>query len=102
MIRRPPRTTQGRSSAASDVYKRQYQDLVNQFTDLQNQFIVLQQEYNKLVMSYQEQTASLNRLQESFKDFQKQVKTAQSKSIIFEIATILLSAGWGLDVLGVF
>jgi len=53
-------------------------------------------------MSYQEQTASLNRLQESFKDFQKQVKTAQSKSIIFEIATILLSAGWGLDVLGVF
>jgi len=26
MIRRPPRSTQGRSSAASDVYKRQAQD----------------------------------------------------------------------------
>src|SRR5450756_127468 len=26
MIRRPPRSTQSRSSAASDVYKRQYQD----------------------------------------------------------------------------
>ena len=28
MIRRPPRVTQGRSSAASDVYKRQYPDCV--------------------------------------------------------------------------
>ena len=27
MIRRPPRSTQGRSSAASDVYKRQVQGL---------------------------------------------------------------------------
>ena len=27
MIRRPPRSTQSRSSAASDVYKRQYADL---------------------------------------------------------------------------
>ena len=27
MIRRPPRSTQSRSSAASDVYKRQYQEL---------------------------------------------------------------------------
>src|SRR5450756_2214858 len=27
MIRRPPRSTQSRSSAASDVYKRQYQTL---------------------------------------------------------------------------
>src|SRR5450756_493739 len=26
MIRRPPRSTQSRSSAASDVYKRQYED----------------------------------------------------------------------------
>src|SRR5450756_3129829 len=29
MIRRPPRSTQSRSSAASDVYKRQFQDTVN-------------------------------------------------------------------------
>src|SRR5450756_3109381 len=35
MIRRPPRSTQSRSSAASDVYKRQFQD-----TDLD--FVVLQ------------------------------------------------------------
>src|SRR5680860_183977 len=28
MIRRPPRSTQSRSSAASDVYKRQLEDLV--------------------------------------------------------------------------
>src|SRR5680860_1633925 len=28
MIRRPPRSTQSRSSAASDVYKRQVEDLV--------------------------------------------------------------------------
>src|SRR5450756_2625531 len=28
MIRRPPRSTQSRSSAASDVYKRQYMDSV--------------------------------------------------------------------------
>src|SRR5450756_3105412 len=27
MIRRPPRSTQSRSSAASDVYKRQFEDL---------------------------------------------------------------------------
>src|SRR5450756_3260674 len=31
MIRRPPRSTQSRSSAASDVYKRQARDLVQQF-----------------------------------------------------------------------
>src|SRR5450756_1643577 len=30
MIRRPPRSTQSRSSAASDVYKRQFDDLVDQ------------------------------------------------------------------------
>jgi hypothetical protein len=53
-------------------------------------------------MNYQEQTVSLNKLQESFKDFQKQVKKAQSRSIVFEIATILLGIGWGLDALGVF
>src|SRR5665809_156254 len=29
MIRRPPRSTQSRSSAASDVYKRQHVDRVN-------------------------------------------------------------------------
>src|SRR5450756_1643482 len=28
MIRRPPRSTQSRSSAASDVYKRQHEDVV--------------------------------------------------------------------------
>ena len=31
MIRRPPRSTQSRSSAASDVYKRQDETLVNMF-----------------------------------------------------------------------
>ena len=30
MIRRPPRSTQSRSSAASDVYKRQYDDTMSQ------------------------------------------------------------------------
>ena len=30
MIRRPPRSTQSRSSAASDVYKRQADDLVEE------------------------------------------------------------------------
>eukprot|EP00657_Telonema_sp_P-1_P008186 TRINITY_DN2890_c0_g1_i1.p1 TRINITY_DN2890_c0_g1~~TRINITY_DN2890_c0_g1_i1.p1 ORF type:complete len:104 (+),score=46.46 TRINITY_DN2890_c0_g1_i1:115-426(+) len=32
MIRRPPRSTQSRSSAASDVYKRQYQRRVRGLT----------------------------------------------------------------------
>eukprot|EP00657_Telonema_sp_P-1_P008436 TRINITY_DN29609_c0_g1_i2.p1 TRINITY_DN29609_c0_g1~~TRINITY_DN29609_c0_g1_i2.p1 ORF type:complete len:124 (-),score=32.38 TRINITY_DN29609_c0_g1_i2:20-391(-) len=32
MIRRPPRSTQSRSSAASDVYKRQYQRRVREVT----------------------------------------------------------------------
>ena len=31
MIRRPPRSTLDRSSAASDVYKRQYEDYLRQF-----------------------------------------------------------------------
>ena len=34
MIRRPPRSTQSRSSAASDVYKRQLQDRVDKVADL--------------------------------------------------------------------
>ena len=34
MIRRPPRSTLDRSSAASDVYKRQFQDGVESLTDL--------------------------------------------------------------------
>jgi len=33
MIRRPPRSTQSRSSAASDVYKRQRVNLVNAVTE---------------------------------------------------------------------
>jgi hypothetical protein len=53
-------------------------------------------------VSYQEQTASLSKLQASFKDYQNQVHKAQSKSIVFEIAAILLAAGWGLDALGVY
>ena len=32
MIRRPPRSTQSRSSAASDVYKRQDEDILEQIT----------------------------------------------------------------------
>jgi len=44
----------------------------------------------------------LSKLQASFKDYQAQVRKAQSRSIVFEIATILLAAGWGLDALGVF
>ena len=35
MIRRPPRSTQGVSSAASDVYKRQYLYLLQLFMELQ-------------------------------------------------------------------
>jgi hypothetical protein len=44
----------------------------------------------------------LSKLQASFKDYQAQVRKAQSRSIVFEIATILLGIGWGLDALGVF
>jgi molecular chaperone GrpE (heat shock protein) len=69
---------------------------------LQDQFLQLQQEYSRLLASYQEQTASLSKLQASFKDYQNQVHKAQSKSIVFEIAAILLAAGWGLDALGVY
>mgnify|MGYP007068909432 CR=1 FL=1 len=35
MIRRPPRFTQSRSSAASDVYKRQVQGQIADFVDIQ-------------------------------------------------------------------
>ena len=34
MIRRPPRSTQSRSSAASDVYKRQLLVIINDILDL--------------------------------------------------------------------
>ena len=34
MIRRPPRSTQSRSSAASDVYKRQNKDCLNKFAKI--------------------------------------------------------------------
>eukprot|EP00831_Metopus_contortus_P067674 TRINITY_DN60404_c0_g1_i1.p1 TRINITY_DN60404_c0_g1~~TRINITY_DN60404_c0_g1_i1.p1 ORF type:complete len:172 (-),score=32.02 TRINITY_DN60404_c0_g1_i1:47-562(-) len=37
MIRRPPRSTQGVSSAASDVYKRQYQRRVHGMSKIQKQ-----------------------------------------------------------------
>src|SRR5450756_3151671 len=42
MIRRPPRSTQSRSSAASDVYKRQEQDSADQtlFAKLQGSVLV--------------------------------------------------------------
>src|SRR5450756_3232798 len=33
MIRRPPRSTQSRSSAASDVYKRQHQEVAHLLTE---------------------------------------------------------------------
>ena len=50
MIRRPPRSTQSRSSAASDVYKRQpfnCPDLIPEYFDLAlNEF---KQEQNKLL-----------------------------------------------------
>ena len=34
MIRRPPRCTQSRSSSASDVYKRQYEEVVDQINQI--------------------------------------------------------------------
>ena len=41
MIRRPPRSTQSRSSAASDVYKRQEKLELGSFTDFDRLFDVL-------------------------------------------------------------
>ena len=41
MIRRPPRSTQGVSSAASDVYKRQMQNIEIIKTDLENELLYL-------------------------------------------------------------
>eukprot|EP00657_Telonema_sp_P-1_P009520 TRINITY_DN3762_c0_g1_i1.p1 TRINITY_DN3762_c0_g1~~TRINITY_DN3762_c0_g1_i1.p1 ORF type:complete len:117 (+),score=42.62 TRINITY_DN3762_c0_g1_i1:128-478(+) len=50
MIRRPPRSTQSRSSAASDVYKRQYQRRVRGDTMPDNRILA---EQEKLMLTHQ-------------------------------------------------
>ena len=40
MIRRPPRSTQGVSSAASDVYKRQEIDFLNDIDHMVKKFVI--------------------------------------------------------------
>src|SRR5450756_3216060 len=40
MIRRPPRSTQSRSSAASDVYKRQMDTLLEDIADIKPHYMV--------------------------------------------------------------
>ena len=51
MIRRPPRSTQSRSSAASDVYKRQV-DRISEEDEFFAKVIESQKAYAKTVMNY--------------------------------------------------
>eukprot|EP00831_Metopus_contortus_P069181 TRINITY_DN6207_c0_g1_i3.p1 TRINITY_DN6207_c0_g1~~TRINITY_DN6207_c0_g1_i3.p1 ORF type:complete len:165 (-),score=56.11 TRINITY_DN6207_c0_g1_i3:98-592(-) len=70
MIRRPPRSTQGVSSAASDVYKRQYQRRVHgmknivlpQIDNLQNLFLSVQDSMNKLKLSHEEELNNITNI----------------------------------------
>src|SRR5450756_1839399 len=52
MIRRPPRSTQSRSSAASDVYKRQAPYNLSVIQDLRGRFLNKYQVYGYLYTNY--------------------------------------------------
>src|SRR5680860_1926018 len=79
MIRRPPRSTQSRSSAASDVYKRQVLDVSNAFETYQNQLFVLQTQEKNLLTN--------NR---NFQRSEEQFKLGQITSIEFRQAQVNL------------
>ena len=52
MIRRPPRSTQSRSSAASDVYKRQTPEVMNDMLDFIGRYRILMSGFNILRVAH--------------------------------------------------
>src|SRR5680860_1490260 len=95
MIRRPPRSTQSRSSAASDVYKRQLITpiLVRAFDEILKTIPVELQEASFSLGSTQTETAMRVLLKQGFAGFITALLLAFGRGI-GDAASVLFTAGY--------
>ena len=90
MIRRPPRSTQGVSSAASDVYKRQVQDIAFENGHAPNPVTLMVQSVFGLNPQWRGNMQEIQRLQAPEAAFPPALQWTDRPAIIFPLTNMFL------------